>query len=157
LYISEDPREEDLVEIKDCAANPNHVPLSYYNALEVNLEGGTRLSPFLPTWTSRVVVISHELHARLEVLRIKGARLDPAKIGNSPWDLKDVKQWNFQFLGRIRRRPPKFLDTANQCPKCGRGKIVCESCGYWIPLCEVCGQEMYILETAHKGPDDKRI
>lgn len=157
LYINEDPREADHVEIKDCPANPNHVTLDYYKSLHVNLEGGPRIAPFAPTWTSRFIVVSDELRKRLEALKLRGTRLDLVAIGDNATDVKDAKLWNLQFLGRARTRLPRFADTANQCPQCGRGKIVCESCGYWIPLCENCGQQMHILENVHKGNGDKRI
>src|SRR5262245_10441479 len=121
LHVDDHPRDSECVEIKDCLANPNHVTLCYHKALAVSLAGDSRLAPFIPTSTGRFIVVSKLLRARLDALKIKGARLDAITIDDNPLDLKEVALWNFQFLGRIRKRPPKFLDTVNLCPHCGLG------------------------------------
>ncbi len=156
LAIEDLPSKQDSVEIKDCPANPSHVALSYFSAVRGDARGYSRLSTFVES-TYGMLAVSKELYLRLDALKPKKARLDLFKIIVNQSDLPTPEVWALQFLGRIRKRPPKLIDTANECPNCHRGKIVCESCGLLIMSCENCGEQMHIHEDVHKGPGDKRI
>lgn len=49
LHLEDYPRNEELVEIKDCPANPSHVKLRYYKTLHATLSGGVRIArPLYP-------------------------------------------------------------------------------------------------------------
>ncbi len=159
LHLEDRPRDEELVEVKDCPADARHVTLRYFMTLHAELAGDVRIAQFVPTSPRLFCAVSKEIHARLELLNIGGARLNPIEIDDEFHKLqgKVVRLWHFQFVGRIRARPWKLLDAPNLCPHCGSGKLFCESCGYRIPLCENCGQEMYVIEHNHKGAGDKRI
>jgi hypothetical protein len=128
LAIEDLPRSQDCVEIKDCPANPSHVTLSYYTEVRGDALYDSRPSPFVETMYG-MLAVSRELYLRLDALKPKKSRLDLLKIVVNQTERPVPEVWALQFLGRIRMRPPKLIDTPNECPNCHRGKIVCESCG----------------------------
>jgi hypothetical protein len=159
LFLDDEPKEEERVEVHDCPGDPKHVTLSYYKTLHASVSGGTRLAAFVPTVPHCYVAASEEFAKRLDSLKIRGAKIEPITISDDLHELKgkNLKLWHLQLIGRAAERALKVIGAPNLCPYCGRGKMFCESCGYRIPLCENCGQEMYVIEHNHKGAGDKRI
>jgi hypothetical protein len=156
LRIEDLPKSEDCVETNDCPADPAHVTHRYYKIARADASGYSRLSPFIET-NGLFFAVSAELRERLEALNVKGSRIDPIKILVNQSDVKEPKAWAFQFVGKARRRLPKFVDVPNRCPHCGISEIVCESCGYWMPYCNNCKQYMVVARPEHKGVADRRI
>jgi len=156
LYIDDRPDFDSSFEIKGCPADPSHVTFSYYTKIAGESFRG-RVSPIIAAANGLVVVISDALKQRMESLKVSGARTDAMRVTDHYTDAPVKGFWALQFVGKVKRRLPKFVDAPNSCPYCGKSKIICESCGYWNLRCLHCGKQMVILDSAHGGQSDKRI
>jgi hypothetical protein len=157
LRVEDLPDSADRIETKDCPADPTHVTHRYYKAAAGDATGYSRLSPFVETSHGAFFGLSPDLGERLKTLNVKGAKIDPVRIIVNQSDIKDPKVCALQFVGRAKLRLPMFVNVPNCCPHCGKTKIMCESCGDWMPYCNACENYMVVIESKHKGKDDKQI
>jgi hypothetical protein len=150
---------DSLVEVKGCAANPDHVTSQYYTKIFGEAFGGKRISSLIPAADSPGPFgLSDATKSRIERLNIRGARIDSIDLKHHVSDTKLEGFWALQFVGRIVPRVLKFVDVANACPHCGKARIMCESCGGdWNATCNACRQSMVIVDYLHEGTGDKRI
>jgi hypothetical protein len=157
MWIAEAGDLDSAVEIKECAADPNHQTRYYYTKFEGEAFGGKRISPFIVTKNFDCFALSDDLCRRIKSLNIRGARIDPIDVTDHITNAKRVGIWALQFLGKLNPRIPKFVDVPNRCPYCGKSEIICPACGHWRFHCPHCRKHIAIVDYKHGGPDDKRV
>jgi hypothetical protein len=154
MYLEGSGGEE--LETRDCPADPSHVTRRICRTFAAKAFGGMRVSSLLPQDHEDYFSLSPELWQRIRKLNLRGADVHPLNLidGNQ----KKIDGFGaLQFVGRAKRRLPRFVDVEDACPFCGKGKIFCESCRNFYPHCRHCNKLMWIIDHKHGGPDDKRI
>src|SRR5262249_51192608 len=75
--IAESGDPDTEVRIRDCPTGATHVTHSYYTKVAGVVRGGPRVSPIVPTTNFCTFALSEGLRRRLDVLKVRGARIDP--------------------------------------------------------------------------------
>ena len=122
------------------------------------------IPPFVNDAEDAHVLVNEWLAERLKGSGLKGFRLLPTEVRLMPdWfvDGKSTplsKVYQLAFDGRFPRQLPRVLPaSADKCPHCGTGPIVCSACGFFYNQCSKCGEMWGVPADQHGGRDDPRI
>jgi hypothetical protein len=97
MWISGLGDEEDRVTTRDCPADPSHVTRWFYRRFKAEAFGGKRVSPIIATSFGNCFALSDDLKRRIELLKIRGSRIDPIDLTVHVTGEKAKGYWALQF------------------------------------------------------------
>jgi len=143
----------------ECPVNRRHCTRRQLAGLEVDVCGGPLVRHLLPLGPlDEFVMVSEEMAVLLQQLAPRKMALERAKINVNQSEVRNVRVWGWQFLGRARIWPHRIEGGSNACPFCGAPNVFCEGCTdakMQCPQCEKPG--IFVHENEWGGAGDKRI
>src|SRR5579863_5388514 len=153
------------VERYKCSLNRKHGRINQPFDYELDISYVQRsIPPFVNDTEGAHVLVNQWLAERLKSSGLKGFRLIPTSVRDLPiWYVNErttplAKIYQLSFEGRFPKQvrhvePP----SADRCPNCGAGPIVCPECGYCMSPCYNCDEPWGVAADLHGGARDRRI
>jgi hypothetical protein len=149
-------RKEGRREFRICRLNEAHRWKRHISEIALDLSQGRYKTPFLYTAAGGFVV-NKSLKEALTASGLTGFEVQRVNIGmyprfDTPEDTpedKNVFGPFFRIFGMGKEclaNPQVFPPSADKCPWCGQGPIVCPDCGHCLNPCEKCGRDWGVAE-----------
>jgi hypothetical protein len=153
-----------VVQRFSCPVNPSHGQEDEVFDYEIDVAYAPEpFPPFMNDSMGETVIVNEWLADRLRGSSLKGFRLIATRLANEPVWYKPSKPplsmlFQLTFDGIAPRQlqhiePP----SADRCPFCRKGPIVCPGCGFRRNPCRYCCERWGAAESKHEGDDDPRI
>jgi hypothetical protein len=140
----------------ECSLNKEHKTDSEPVDVTVDLCGGGTIGGFVPDMS--VALVNEQVAESINESGLKQAHASLVPIGTNQTPAKDPRVYHLHLSGRNPRRPHRIEpESANNCPYCGYGPLLCTVCGVGSAVCRKCKKRCIVSRDKWRGEKDPRI